>query len=472
MNLPQRNQTLEKFGNEFQRNLIKALITDKRFFDDIHEILLPEYFSSIANYNIYRVIVDYNQQFKDVPDAVVLKILLEQLKDDKVKEVCLFEFSLIENSNINLNYFKEASSKFCKNQKIRKAIEASVDLLSIDDYEKIRKLVIDATLFETKKDLGHFYENLDERFKNSRKFHKTGYPALDAIIAGWGFGELSIVAGKPSVGKTFFLINFLKKSMDAGLNCLYYTLELNDKIIGKRLDSTICGISINDLDKRETEAKEIINKYLEKNNNRAIIKSYPTKKASVVTLENHIDSLMRIENFKPDIIYVDYADLLRPLRNSEKRFELASVYEDLRAMATELDLPVVSATQINRTGADASYVTMEFLAEAYEKAAISDIILGATRKLSGEDMNFGNLFIAKNRPAGRDGQTLPIIYQTSKAYIELPYTEDILQDLTLGKISNVAAKYFTENNVEINTIGKPKTSPNFMNTINKMLKEN
>jgi len=133
-----------------------------------------------------------------------------------------------------------------------------------------------------------------------------------------------------------------------------------------------------------------------------IIKEYPTKSASTQTLKNHIEKL-RKRGIEPDMILVDYADLLRPVRSSgEKRHELEETYEGLRGLAQTYEIPIWTASQTNRGGLNAEVITMEAISEAFNKCFVADFIFSLSRTVQDKQANKGRIFVAKNRN-GPDG---------------------------------------------------------------------
>jgi predicted ATP-dependent serine protease len=271
---------------------------------------------------------------------------------------------------------------------------------------------------------------------------------MDAVFdGGIGGGELAVICGGPSIGKSMFLINFAKRAMDAGRKVLYYTLELAEGLIGKRFDALITGININDLELRKDDVLRIVPEYVEKHKGSLIVKQYPTKKASVRDLQHHIDLLKRNSNWIPDMIFVDYADILKSNYRGEakKRFELENIYEELRGIAVELNVPVVTASQSNKEGTYGEFVSLLNMSESFSKAAISDIVLGITRKLNGGIVNTGTCYIAKNRGFGRDGLVLPVTFQTNKATVTIPSTPELIEKVKTGELRDLAKYYFDTN---------------------------
>lgn len=446
--------TFDKYDKDFQTRLIKALISDTNFFDEIQDYISPDLFISLPHYTLVDLILEHYQKYLSAPSTIELKAKLVSFKDEQLVEECKFIISVIENTETNLNFIKDTSLTFCKEQKMRTAIEKASTYLKNDEYEKIWKVITDATLLESKKDMGLSYEvDVEKRLKIARRPTPTGYVLLDMIFdGGIAGGELAVICGGPSVGKSFSLVNFGKNALNAGKNVVYFTLELDEKIIAMRFDSLVTGIPINDLKNQTGTVAEQVTTFTTQSKSKLKIKQYPTKKATVQTLQIYLENLYAREGIKPDLIIVDYADLLRAMHKGEakKRFELESVYEELRAMAVETGVPVLTASQASKEGAKSEYVTMEAMSESYAKAAVSDIVLGITRRQSGGNTNYGTCYIAKNRGAGKDGFILPIIYNTTLANFDIP-SEGLVEKLRSGMVQNLAKEYFELNGLEYNS---------------------
>ena len=164
--------------------------------------------------------------------------------------------------------------------------------------------------------------------------------------------------------------------------------------------------------------KEEILKKIEDIDGTLIIKEYPTKSASVQTLKNHIEKL-RKRGIEPDMVLVDYADLLRPTRSSsEKRHELEETYEGLRGLAQTYEIPIWTASQTNRGGLNAEVITMEAISEAFNKCFVADFIFSLSRTVQDKQANKGRLFIAKNRN-GPDGIVFDAFVDWSDVTIQI-----------------------------------------------------
>jgi len=196
---------------------------------------------------------------------------------------------------------------------------------------------------------------------------------------------------------------------------VHYTFELTETAVGIRYDSNLCNIpSSNVYENKE----KILKTYSENDFGRLIIKQYPTGAASIVTIRNHLEKLS-MKDFKPSLIVIDYADIMRSTRTYDSlRHELKLVYEELRNLAMEMNIPIWTASQANRDSAKSEVVGLENMSEAYGKAMVADVVVSLSRKPMEKSTGAGRLFVAKNR-AGRDGLMFPIRIDTARSKIEV-----------------------------------------------------
>lgn len=215
-------------------------------------------------------------------------------------------------------------------------------------------------------------------------------------------------------------------ALKAGKNVLHYTFELSETAVGIRYDSNLCDMDSNEV----MDHKDVIaEKYKNMNLGRLYIKEYPTNTASVFTVRSHIERL-DLKGFKPDIVIIDYADIMRSSRQFDSlRHELKLVYEELRGLAMELGIPIWTASQSNKEGANAEVIDMTNMSEAYGKAMICDFIISVSRRAHEKASGWGRLFVAKNR-AGRDGLVYPAKINTAQSKFEITGTADSPEETT------------------------------------------
>jgi replicative DNA helicase len=320
----------------------------------------------------------------------------------------------------DLAFVKDKSLDFCRKQAFKEALEKSVDLIQTDNFESVLTLMKQAVSVGLPASSGHdFFEDAEARFvKVNRLVCPTGLVRLDArdvLGGGLGRGEIGVITANTGVGKSHWLVAMGSNAMRVGKNVLHYTFELSEYAVGLRYDSNLCNIPSNDV---QDQKESILKQYEDMSLGRLIIKEYPTGSASAITIRNHIEKLM-LKGFTPAVIIVDYADIMCSTKRCETlRHELKSVYEELRNLAMELNVPVWTASQANRDSANSDIVGLENMAEAYGKAMVADVVISLSRKATEKSSGDGRLFVAKNR-AGKDGLVFPIHIDTSRSTFEI-----------------------------------------------------
>ena len=413
-------------GKSFQEKIFQGLIFDTPWASQMVEVMRPNFFDVEYLQFLTEKYFLYHQKYKCFPTlGLLVNVIRDELSDgeDDVLRDQIIEFLLRVKANRNpgdIAYVKDKSLDFCKRQAFKAALEKSVTLIEGDGFEEVMALMKDAISLGTPHSVGHdFFEDLEARFiKLNRHACPTGFPILDAkdiFAGGLGRGEIGIVVANTGVGKSHWLVALGANAMRAKKNVLHYTFELSETKVGIRYDSNLCGLPSNDIQDNIDLVKEV---YESKNLGRLIIKEYPTGSATVQTLRNHIEKLS-LKGFKPDIILVDYADIMRSDRkSSELRHELKFIYEELRNLSMELDVPIWTASQANRDSAQSDIVGLENMSEAYGKAMVADVVISISRKAMEKSTGVGRLYIAKNR-AGRDGILFPISIDTSMSMFEI-----------------------------------------------------
>lgn len=338
---------LSAYGYSFQVKVITSVFTDKSFLQQIADILLPEYFESPAAQWIIKKSMGYFDKYKTSPTLDYMKVNLDTKENDilvsEIKTHLRDAWKYTESTD--LTFVKEQTLDFCKNQEIKKAILNSVELLKSGHYDEIKNKIDTAMKAGADRDIGHDYMTaIDDRYLESvRDVVETPWDVInDLTDGGIGKGELGVMVAPAGIGKSWALANVGAHAVKAGKTVIHYTLELNEAYVGMRYDAIITGISSQNLKYYQQEVKD----RLDKIDGKLVIKHYPTKSVSVTGLRAHIEKCI-MQDAKPDLIIVDYADLLRG-HGQEKRHELEGIYEDLRGIAGEYEIPVWTASQANR----------------------------------------------------------------------------------------------------------------------------
>lgn len=415
-----------QYGKHFQECIFQGLLTDHAWAAQIVEVMRPDYFDLKYLAFLTDRYFKYFEKYKCFPTMpLLISIIKDDLQQgpDAILKDQIIEFLHRMRANPapgDLGYVKEKSLDFCKRQAFREALEKAVEMVATDKFESVVDLMKKAVSVGMPSNVGHdFFEDAEARFvKINRNPCPTGLDVLDGkdlLRGGLGRGELGVVVAPTGVGKSHWLTAMGAHALKMGKNVVHYTFELTETAVGLRYDSNLCGIPSNDVpDMKDDVLKNYENMEL----GRLIIKEYPTGTATVQTLRNHIEKLT-LKGFVPSLIVIDYADIMRSSRTFDSlRHELKLVYEELRNLAMELNLPIWTASQANREASSADVVGLENMSEAYGKAMVADVVISISRKPTEKADGSGRLFVAKNR-AGRDGVLFPIHIDTSQSRIEI-----------------------------------------------------
>jgi replicative DNA helicase len=453
-------KNFSKYGKPFQEKVFQSMLTDKDWSAQMVEVMTPEYFDIKYLQYLCEKYFTYFSKYKSFP---TLSLLVTIIKDELIssKDVALRD-QIIEYLHrmktspdmCDIAYVKEKSLEFCKRQAFKEALEKSVELIQTDKYEHVVDIMKNAVSVGLPNSNGHdFFEDLESRFVAiNRQVCPTGLGRLDAqdiLRGGLGRGELGVVAANTGVGKSHFLVEMGCAAMRVGKNVVHYTFELSEHETGKRYDSNLCNIPSNEVIERKDE---VIAKYKEMDLGRLVIKEYPTGGASVVTIRNHIEKLM-LKGFVPSIIVVDYADVMKSTRAYDSlRHELKLIYTELRNLASDLNVPIWTASQANKDSAKSDIVGLENMSEAYGKAQVADIVLSISRKPTEKADGSGRIFVAKNR-AGRDGLLFPLSIDTARSKFRILDDTELTLNEAVAQDNNAMKNILKEKWKEVNNNG-------------------
>jgi hypothetical protein len=234
------------------------------------------------------------------------------------------------------------------------------------------------------------------------------------LQGGLGGGDFGLIFGNPGGGKSWTLVALGGWAVKAGYNVLHYTLELGSDYVGRRYDAFFTGIDVGKISK----FKDDVEKEVSMLPGNLIIKEYSPGKATISTLESHIKKCIDLD-FKPDLILIDYVDLLRSKRtNRERKDEIDDIYISTKGLARELNLPIWSVSQVNRAGAKYDVIEGDKAAGSYDKIMITDVAISLSRKRQDKVNNTGRFHVMKNRYGG-DGMTYSANVNTSNGHIEV-----------------------------------------------------
>ena len=413
---------LHKFGLEFQSKIIAGILTDKSFLERIVDIIDVAAFENEAHQWILKEIIAYHIDYKDLPTKQVFKIRMDTLENEDFKAqvhqqlVDVYK-KLTEN---DLQFVREQFLEFCKNQKLKAAIMDSVDHLKTGEYDKIKNLVDKAMKAGMERNLGHnYHKDVAGRMSEMcRKTISTGWEVIDSLMdGGLGPGELGIIVAPAGIGKSWLLCSLGARAMRQGKNIAHFTLELNENYVGLRYDCCFTGIDFQQIKHQQPKVEEKIKDIKGK----LFVKYFPLKTVSAQSLKFHVERIQALEGIHIDEMVVDYADILRPLEketNSNSYSEAGGIYEELRQAAGELQIPVWTASQTNRSGGQEDVVQAHNIADSYRKIMTADFVLSVSRNTTDKANNTARCHVIKNR-FGPDGITLYARMNTSTGQIDL-----------------------------------------------------
>ena len=411
-----------KFGTSFQIKIISALLSDRIFLQTVYDILKPEMFDSEANEWLVTKTLSHFDNYSKLPTLDVFKNEVDKVERDVLKQSIIDNLKQVwhQLESEDLDYVKEQTLEFCKNQTFKSAILESVGLLEEGKFDVIKSKIDSAMKAGQDTDIGHEYkENITERYESTvRNVIPSGWDVIDELVdGGFGKGELIIFAAPPGIGKSWALVNVGMAAAKLGKTVVHYTLELNEGYVGQRYDAVLTGIAVPNLKYNIEDVTTQVGNL----GGELIIKYWPTKSAGLNTLRASLDKL-KLQGKNPDVIIVDYADLLKGNSRKERHEELEEIVEGLRGIAGEYECPLYTASQINRSGAEDDIITGTKIAGSFSKLMTADFMVSLSRKIEDKLAGTGRWHVIKNR-FGPDGMTLPSKANMSNGRINI-YSDD------------------------------------------------
>lgn len=430
-----------QFDLSFQEKIIQAMVTDRPWAAQISEVIDVEFFEFAHLRLLSSKFLDYYRKYKEFPSVEILINIVkgEVRHDDQLKQQVIQVIANIKNKKDlgDLGYVKEKAMSFCRQQSFKKALIDCTELIASEDQydhaiEIIKRSISAGQVQSPGISLGN-EDDIDARYSETyRNTVRTNIQTLSGdsslddrkiLNGGLGSGEIGVCIASTGVFKSHLLVHVGSQALLQGKNVLHVTCELNERAVGIRYDSHLLGID--SLDCRDH--KDEVKKFYQENASclgRLQIKYFQTGTATINTLRTFIDKLT-FQNFRPDFLIVDYAGIMRSTEKYElPRLELKKIYEELRGFAGEFDIPLWTACQSNKEGAEADIISLANMAEAYAQAHICDFVIGIGRPESQKATGLGTLFVAKNR-AGVDGISFKVRLNTAQSRIHILSEDDV-----------------------------------------------
>jgi len=391
------------------------------FNDDYARKILPfiksEYFTDNTEKILFEEVEEYINHYKHLPtyESLVInftesKSMTEQQVQDSVEMLRAINAEKDEASNIS--WLIDNTEKFCQDKAIYNAIMKSVKILddrdNRDSKGSIPQLLSDALGVSFDSSVGHDYvEDADNRFDFYHR-HETKIPFdLDIFnkITKGGLPQktLNIALAGTGVGKSLFMCHVAGSCLSQGQNVLYITMEMAEERIAERIDANLLNIDISDLNsisKQDYDRKFSALKV--KTQGKLIIKEYPTAAASALHFRALLNELQLKKSFKPDIIFIDYLNICASARikagsNVNSYSYIKAIAEELRGLAVEFSVPIMSATQTTRSGFTSSDPGLEDTSESFGLPATADFMFALISTEELEQLNQLMVKQLKNR---------------------------------------------------------------------------
>lgn len=342
---------VEPFDADYQNRFLNLLLTDREGFPErIIDIVQTDYFDSYQRILLNYQIEFYNK-YREIAKIGALRDMIRIKEKDLTRDHLNGLIDKIEKIKIeNVRHLKDSVYFFFKERSVKKCLFELVTDWKKHNYDSMKVKLESALRAGEPKESGHDYlRDIEKRLERDFRNPITAMKDFDKHIGGGlAGGEMGIVLAPPGGGKSMMLVKFASEALLAGKKVVYYTLELSEKVVGQRFDACLNQIKLKDVweypDIVRENAQDIFLR-----GGQLIIKEFATGQASINTLSAHLRTLESNEGFVPDIIFIDYADIMKPLvAFTEKRHSLTSVYESIRGLAVEMKIPAWTASQTNR----------------------------------------------------------------------------------------------------------------------------
>ena len=374
-----------------ETTILRNLVFNEEYSRKVIPFIQPDYFDQRTEKIIFKEITEFIVKYGNAITTEALSIEMENrtdLSETEVKESREITASLSD-SPVDNQWLLDTTEKWCRDRAIYLALMESVSIADGQDKEKNRdaipSILSDALAVSFDNHIGHNYlEDYKERYESYHKkedripfdleylnkITKGGLPnkTLNVALAGTG------------VGKSLFMCHFASSVLLQGKNVLYITMEMAEEKIAERIDANLLNVPIQDLvDLPRTSFENKVTNISKKTQGQLIIKEYPTASAHSGHFKALLNELALKKSFKPDIIFVDYLNICASSRykgsaNINSYTLVKSIAEELRGLAVETSVPIVSATQTTRSGYGSSDVDLTDTSESFGLPATADLM--------------------------------------------------------------------------------------------------
>ena len=398
-------QTAEKI----ERTALRNLIHNEDYTRKVLPFLKSEYFQDRSERVVFSEIQKFVSQYNKRPTKETLQIDLNKRKDlneDEYKKIVEL-ISTLDPQDVDLDWLVNTTEKFCKDRAVHNAVMEGIHILDGKDKkhtpEAIPEILRDALSVSFDNAVGHDYLlDIEKRFDYYHK-RETRIPFdLDffnkVTKGGLPTKTLNVALAGTGVGKTLFMCHQAASALAQNKNVLYITMEMAEERIAERIDANLLNISMEDLHMLNKKLfSDKITQLQSKTTGTLIIKEYPTASAGANHYRALVNELALKRTFKPDIIFIDYINICASSRfkagsNVNSYTYIKAIAEELRGLAVELDVPIVTATQTTRGGFVSSDIGLEDTSESFGLPATADFMFAL---ISSEELEKAGQMLVK-----------------------------------------------------------------------------
>jgi len=446
------------FDKHFEEKIIQGMVSDEQYAQQMMDVIELKYFELSYTTKIAQLLMEHYKNYETFLIVNLIESILNREEKDETlrKQTLGFLSAIKKKTDFNdLDYVKEKSLQFFQVKNFYRVLNDEVvplleqaETQSGNFLERISSIVQKAAVKGTERDVGYDYlEDEIARF-SEQNYGKvpTPWEFMNKILkGGWGNKRLITAIGPAGAGKSHYCVNagigalLSTKENGQGHTVVHYTLELDSLEVAIRYDAGITGTEIDDVPASKEKVLAHLKDKLPEGS-RLIIKEYPMRTASIQTIKNHISQL-KVQSIIPDIIIIDYGDLLKSSTDDkERRHNLESIWIEMKSLAQQLNIPIFTVTQTNRSGYNSDIITPDQVSEDYSKIMHSDIIFTIARNMEQKVSGIGKIYIAKNRQ-GKDGQIMCYRIDTGKCQISIEeITEEIENEIAEASMNAEARK--------------------------------
>ena len=401
-------------NQSIERTALTNLITNEDYAKKVLPFIKKDYFDGREEKIIFEEITNFVDKYKKIPTGHALEIEVGERKDlteteyKKIVDI----IQTLSPTDVDFDWLVDTTEKFCKDKAIYNAIVEGISIIDGKDKNKtpdsIPSILTDALAVCFDNAVGHdyladsesryeFYHKVEERIPFDldffNKITKGGLPpkTLNIALAGTG------------VGKSLFMCHMAANCLSQGKSVLYITLEMAEERIAERIDANLMNISMEDLHELPKKMfDDKIASIIKQTSGKLIVKEYPTASANSNHFRGLIKELAIKKSFKPDIVFVDYLNICASSRfkggaNINSYTLVKSIAEELRGLAVETNVPIMSATQTTRSGFVSSDIGLEDTSESFGLPATADLMFALISSEDLDDLNQIAVKQLKNR---------------------------------------------------------------------------